>query len=84
MELPKVNELPAFVYGLKGIRDLFGVSTTTAQVYKKTWLAPAITQVGKRIVINVQQAIECFSAESLREYRKKHNGDIGIVDGGGE
>lgn len=54
------EELPAMVYGLKGIRELFGVSTTTAQKYKKTWLQPAVIQRGQKIIIDVAKALELF------------------------
>lgn len=55
-----VEELPALVYGLKGIRELFGVSTTTAQLYKNTWLKPAIRQRGQTILIDTAKALELF------------------------
>ncbi len=54
------EELPAMVYGLKGIRELFGVSTTTALKYKKTWLQPAVIQRGQKIIIDVAKALELF------------------------
>lgn len=63
MEMPNTNQLPVFVYGLKGIRDLFGVSTSTAQEYKNTWLAPAVQQRGKKIIVNVSQALKLFNGE---------------------
>jgi len=58
MEVSK--QLPVFVYGLKGIRELFGVSTTTAQEYKNTWLKPACRQRGQKIIVDVAKALELF------------------------
>lgn len=55
-----VEELPALVFGLKGIRELFGVSTTTAQLYKNTWLKPAIKQRNQIIIVDVAKALELF------------------------
>ena len=48
------------VYGLKGIQSLFGCSHLTAQRYKDTFLAPAVMQQGRKIVIDVEQAVELF------------------------
>ena len=49
-----------YVYGLRGIRDLFGVSHTTAQRYKNTFLAPAISQRGRKIIVDVEKALQLF------------------------
>ena len=49
-----------FVHGLKGIRQLFGVSHATAQRYKDTFLKPAVRQNGRKIVVDVAQALELF------------------------
>ena len=49
-----------YVYGLKGIRQLFGVSHATAQRYKDTFLQPAVRQNGRKIVVDVAQALELF------------------------
>lgn len=56
-----------YVYGLRGIRDLFNVSHTTAQRYKNTFLAPAITQRGKKIVVDADKAMELFNAHQTAE-----------------
>ena len=50
-----------FVYGLKGIQDLFGVCHLTAQRYKDGFLAPACMQNGRKIVVDVDLAIELFN-----------------------
>lgn len=61
--MSKTNEMPSYVFGLKGIQLLFGVSLTTAQAYKNTWLKPAIKQRGKKIIIDVSKALELFNEE---------------------
>jgi len=50
-----------YVYGLKGIRDLFKVSHATAQKYKDTILKDAITQHGRKIITDVDKAMELFN-----------------------
>ena len=52
-----------YVYGLRGIRDLFNVCHSTAQQYKNTFLAPAIRQRGRKIVIDVEHAISLYNQE---------------------
>ena len=49
-----------YVYGLRGIANLFHVSLPTAQKYKNTFLAPAVTQRGRKIAIDVENAIDCY------------------------
>ena len=49
-----------YVYGLKGIQSLFHCSHLTAQRYKDTFLAPAVMQQGRKIVIDVEMAVELF------------------------
>ena len=51
-----------FVYGLRGIELLFGVSHKTAQAWKNTWLAPACSQLGRVIMVDRNKAIELFEA----------------------
>ena len=70
-EIEQTNSEPkdytqGFVYGLKGIRGLFGVSHTTAQRYKDTFLQPAVRQNGRKIVVDKAMALELFD-----EYSKK-------------
>lgn len=50
-----------YVYGLKGIQDLFGVCHLTAQRYKNVVLAPACMQNGRKIVVDVDHAMELFN-----------------------
>lgn len=54
-------EAGQFVYGLRGISELFNVSHPTAQRYKNTFLAPAISQRGRKIVVNVAMAKQLFN-----------------------
>ena len=47
------------VYGLDGIAEIFNCSRTTAQRIKNSGvLDKAITQVGRKITINVDKALE--------------------------
>ena len=55
------NKNHRLVYGLKGIRDLFGCSHVTAQRYKDSFLQPAIKQNGRKIVIDADLALELFN-----------------------
>lgn len=50
-----------FVYGLRGICELFNVSHVTAQRYKNTFLAPAVMQRGKKIVVDVAKALDLYN-----------------------
>lgn len=50
-----------YVYGLQGIRDIFGCSHATAQRYKNTFLKEAIIQNGRKIVIDVDKARRLFA-----------------------
>lgn len=49
-----------YVYGLRGIQDLFNVSHKTAQSYKDGILKPAIYQYGRKIVVDADKALELF------------------------
>ncbi len=48
------------VYGLAGIQRLFNVSHVTAQRYKNTFLAPAVSQQGRKIIVDAEKAIRLF------------------------
>lgn len=50
-----------YVYGLAGIRKLFNISHSTAQRYKDTIIADAVSQQGKIIVTDVDKAMELFN-----------------------
>jgi len=49
-----------YVYGLAGIRKLFNISHATAQRYKDTILADAVSQQGRIIIVDVEKAMELF------------------------
>lgn len=49
-----------YVYGIAGIRKLFGVSHVTAQRYKDGILRDAVSQRGRVIVTDVEKAMELF------------------------
>jgi hypothetical protein len=76
----RVQSLPALVHGLKGIMWLFGVCKKTAHTYKQTWLKPACKQVGKTIVVNVEQALELYEQLAIEEERQRNGGELGIID----
>ena len=56
----EVNE-KQYLYGLRGIKELFNVSHPTAQKYKDTFLKPAIIQHGRKIMIDQDLALKLFS-----------------------
>lgn len=55
------RESKEYVYGLRGIRELFNVSHATAQRYKDTFLKDAIIQRGRKIMVDVQKAFELYN-----------------------
>ncbi|MDR2890794.1 MAG: DUF3853 family protein [Alistipes sp.] len=61
--MPTREERPARreVHGIKGIRTLFGVSHTTACAWKSGFLAPAVRQCGRTIVVDADFALELFA-----------------------
>lgn len=59
----------SYIYGIKGIEELFGCSHATAQHYKDTILAPAVTQNGRKIVVDVDHAMQLFG-QNKKEARK--------------
>ena len=50
-----------YVYGLRGIQQLFGVSHKTAQEYKDGLIKDAVRQNGRKIVVDADYALELFS-----------------------
>jgi hypothetical protein len=52
------------VYGLRGIRNLFGVSHVTAYRYKETIIKEAVSQYGRKIIVDADKAIELFKMKS--------------------
>ncbi len=50
-----------FVYGIKGIMQLFGVSNVTAQRYKRGLIREAVSQHGRIIVVDADLALQLFN-----------------------
>lgn len=63
----KATPTKRYVYGLKGIADLFHVSTKTAMAYKNGILSDACYQSGRTIVVDADRAMELF--KTSREAR---------------
>ena len=55
------NNIKRYTYGLLGIRNLFNVSHATAQAYKNTFLKPAVSQNGRKLVVDIDLAMELFN-----------------------
>ena len=51
------------VYGLRGIRQLLNCSHATAQRYKDTILKDAVSQNGRKIIVDVDRALELFNSK---------------------
>ena len=60
------------IYGLDGIKQLFGCSTTTAwRIKYSEWIRPASRQVGRKIMIDADLALELAKENTQRvTYRK--------------
>lgn len=56
-----LNHGKRYVFGIKGIQELFNVSHATAQKYKDGILKDAVFQSGRKIVVDVYKAIELFN-----------------------
>jgi len=63
-EAPSEAKAPErrYVYGIKGIMELFGVSNVTAQRYKAGVIKDAVRQYGRKIVTDADLALELFNA----------------------
>ncbi len=57
----KIQTSGHYVYGLRGIQQLFGVSHKTAQEYKDGLIKDAVRQNGRKIVVDADYALELFS-----------------------
>jgi len=58
-EIVAVNEAKKYVYGISGIAKLFGCSIPTANRIKRSGkIDMAITQIGRKILVDSQLAIE--------------------------
>ena len=72
-ELKEASVRPRnLVYGLEGIKQLFCCSTTTAwRIKNSDWIRPAITQVGRKIVLDADLALELANANMRKVTYKK-------------
>lgn len=62
LQEPQRAEKTRYVYGLRGIMQLFNVSNMTAQRYKNGIIKDAVTQYGRKIVVDADRALELFRA----------------------
>lgn len=69
-ETSTVVSEPEYVYGLRGIRELFGVSHVTAQRYKDTFLQPAVSQRGRKITVDANMARRLFDEHNQQNNNK--------------
>ena len=58
-EMPPIP-VKRYVYGLKGICDLFGCAHSTAQHLKNNVITEAISQNGRKIIVDVDLALQLF------------------------
>lgn len=57
----KIEEKEEYVYGLRGIADLFGCSTRKALDLKNGKIKKAVIQDGRKIIVNRKMALDLFS-----------------------
>lgn len=61
---PETREEPkndtTYVYGIRGIQELFNVSHVTAIKYKNTIIKDAVMQQGRKIVVEKEKAMNLF------------------------
>ena len=69
-EQRKTAESSEKVFGLRGIANLFGCSIVTAHKYKNTFLAPAVRQIGRKIVTDTAMAQQLFAQHAEKENRE--------------
>ena len=61
VEIPQQNAVRKYVYGISGIAEIFGCSKTTAGIIKKSGkIDKAISQVGRKITVDVELALELY------------------------
>ena len=67
-----ISKQKNLVYGLEGIKTLFGCSTTTAwRIKNSEWIRPAISQVGRKIIVDADLALELAHQNTERITYKK-------------
>lgn len=57
------KKFPSVMYGLEGIRQLFGVGKTQAWKLKETVIKDAVIQRGKVIIIDTRKALMLFGMD---------------------
>ena len=67
------------VYGIHGIRGLFGVSHKTAHEWKKTWLQPAVKQYGRNNS-RCRLRLEALRAEGVGEGERRKISETQLHD----
>lgn len=66
-----VTALPKrYVYGLKGICELFDCSHSKAQQLKDEVIKEAVSQNGRKIVVDADLAIELFNERKTSSYNQ--------------
>ena len=68
-EQPAQEPIPVkrYVYGLKGICDLFGCAHSTAQHLKDNVINEAISQNGRKIIVDVDLALQLFQENNNKK-----------------
>ena len=64
---PETPQAKRYVYGIIGIERAFGVSHKTAQKLKDGILKPAVKQRGRKIVTDLDLAMELFDENKGRK-----------------
>lgn len=59
-EVQSQSQEKHYVYGLKGICDLFNCAHSTAQHLKDNVITEAVSQNGRKIVVDVELALQLF------------------------
>ncbi len=63
------NQAKRFVYGLKGIAEIFGCSVPTANRIKASGaIDEAITQIGRKIIVDASMALELVNKQRATNY----------------
>lgn len=65
-EMPPIP-IKRYVYGLKGICDLFGCAHSTAQHLKNNVIAEAVSQNGRKIMVDVELALKLFQENKAQK-----------------
>lgn len=61
VQIMQSNPDRKYVYGLAGVRKLFNCSHATAYKYKESIIRDAVRQVGRKIIVDADKAMELFN-----------------------